>query len=142
MNTELHFSSDRMDWETPWDFFNIQSAKYGPFDLDVCAIQKNTKCAKFYSPDDNSLTKNWFGKCWMNPPYGREIVKWVAKAVSETQNKHADCVVCLLPSRTDTSWWHDYVIENAVEVNFIRGRIKFEGAKNSAPFPSAVVVFK
>jgi site-specific DNA-methyltransferase (adenine-specific) len=74
----------------------------------------------------------------MNPPYGREIGQWVKKAYNESRN--GATVVCLLPARTDTAWWHDYVLPMAT-VTFIRGRLKFGDSKNSAPFPSAVAVF-
>jgi site-specific DNA-methyltransferase (adenine-specific) len=74
----------------------------------------------------------------MNPPYGREIGKWMKKAVEEW--KRGNTVVCLVPARTDTAWWHDYAIKG--EIRFIRGRLKFGGGKSSAPFPSAIVIFR
>lgn len=137
----VHFSSARQDWSTPWEFFKAQEAEFGPFDLDVCATSENAKCARFYTPEQNGLDLPWTGRCWMNPPYGREIGKWVRKA-SEEIHKQADHVVCLLPARTDTAWWHDYVAPHAERVVFIQGRITFEGADNAAPFPSVIVVFK
>lgn len=137
----VHFSSARQDWGTPWDFFKAQDAKFGPFDLDVCATPENAKCARFYTPEQNGLDRPWTGRCWMNPPFGREIGKWVRKA-SEEVRKKAECVVCLLPARTDTAWWHDYIERNAARIIFLRGRLTFEGAENSAPFPSVIVVFK
>ena len=142
MNTAVHFSSEKSDWATPCTFFYQQSEKYGPFDLDVCASPENAKCAKYYTLEDNGLVKPWFGKCWMNPPYGREIGERVAKAWNEVARERAQKVVCLLPARTDTRWWHDYVIAHAFKIDFIRGRIRFVGAPASAPFPSAVVVFR
>lgn len=140
-NFAVHFSSARQDWATPWALFKVLNAEYGPFDLDVCATPENAKCAAFYTPKDDGLTRPWTGRCWMNPPYGREIGKWVKKAAQEART-NSEIVVCLLPARTDTAWWHDFVEGRATKVLFIRGRIKFAGAKNSAPFPSAVVVFK
>ena len=124
-------------WATPQDFFNQQSALYGPFDLDVCADASNTKCQKYFDKAADGLKKTWAGKCWMNPPYGREIGKWMRKAYESSVN--GAVVVCLVPARTDTKWWHDYAMKG--EITFIRGRLKFGGSKNSAPFPSAVVVF-
>ena len=101
------------------------------------------KCEKFYSPLEDVLAKPWHGVCWMNPPYGRAIGKWILKACRETHIPgHADRVVCLLPARTDTRWWHDYVLKFASEIEFVRGRIKFVGAENNAPFPSVIVVFE
>ena len=123
-------------WSTPRDFFDDYNAIY-QFDVDVCATAENALCAKFYSPEDNGLSKEWHGVCWMNPPYGREIGKWMKKAYESSL--HGATVVCLVPARTDTAWWHDYAMKGNIE--FIRGRLKFGGSKNSAPFPSAVVVF-
>jgi phage N-6-adenine-methyltransferase len=139
MDTAVHFSSATNEWATPQDFFDKLMETYC-FTLDVCATAENAKCADFYTKEDNGLTKDWMGRCWMNPPYGRDIKYWVKKAYKSAQDNGA-LVVCLLPSRTDTAWWHDYVLPYG-EVTFIRGRLKFGGAKNSAPFPSAIVVFK
>lgn len=139
MNTELMFSSAKCEWETPQDLFDKLNQKYR-FTLDVCALPENAKCANYFTPEDNGLEQEWSGVCWMNPPYGRQISKWIIKASSEVCNGRAECVVCLLPARTDTAWWHDYCKDANVE--FIRGRLKFNGHKNSAPFPSAIVVFE
>ena len=124
-------------WSTPRDFFDDYNAIYH-FDVDVCATSENALCAKFYSPEDNGLSKEWHGVCWMNPPYGREIGKWMNKAYESSL--HGATVVCLVPARTDTAWWHDYAMKGVI--TFVRGRLKFGGSKNSAPFPSAVVVFQ
>jgi len=80
----------------------------------------------------------WDGVCWMNPPYGRTIGKWMRKAYESSLT--GSTVVCLVPARTDTAWWHDYAIKG--EVRFLRGRLKFGGSANSAPFPNAVVIFR
>jgi len=124
-------------WSTPQDFFNQQNALYGPFTLDVCADETNAKCAVYFDKTTDGLKQIWTGKCWMNPPYGREISKWMKKAYESAGN--GTVVVCLVPARTDTKWWHDYAIKG--QVTFIRGRLKFGDSENSAPFPSAVVVF-
>ena len=124
-------------WATPQDFFDQQNALHGPFDLDVCADKNNAKCAVYFDKDVDGLKQTWVGKCWMNPPYGREIGKWMKKAYESAVN--GTVVVCLVPARTDTKWWHDYAVKG--EITFVRGRLKFGGSKNSAPFPSAVVVF-
>ena len=137
MNT-VHFSSASDDWATPQDFFDKMSSVWGPFDLDVCASPGNAKCRRFFTKEDNGLSKDWLGRCWMNPPYGRAIGAWMKKAYEESL-RGAQVVVCLVPARTDTAWWHDYAAKG--QVTFIRGRIKFGGHQNSAPFPSAVVVF-
>jgi phage N-6-adenine-methyltransferase len=132
---DVLFSSEKHDWETPPEIFNALNEEFR-FTCDVCALPHNAKCSKFYTPQENGLVQKWEGVCWMNPPYGREIQHWVKKAYEANAT-----VVCLLPARTDTVWWHDYVMK-ADEIRFIRGRIKFVGAKNSAPFPSAIVVFR
>ena len=136
MNNELMFSSKTDLWATPQDFFDKYNAKYG-FQLDVCATKENAKCSRYFTIDDDGLSQEWNGICWMNPPYGRNIKHWVKKAYESSLN--GATVVCLLPARTDTAWWHDYCIKGQIE--FIRGRLKFGGSKNSAPFPSAVVTF-
>ena len=133
----IHFSSATDMWATPQDFFNKYNAIYN-FEIDVCAITDNAKCKKYFSPEDNGLMQEWRGVCWMNPPYGRGIGEWMRKAYESS--KQGAIVVCLVPARTDTAWWHDYAMKGNIE--FIRGRLKFGGSKNSAPFPSAVVVFK
>lgn len=136
------FSSQNTVWATPQDFFDRQAARYGPFDLDVCAVPANAKCRNFISPEQDALRQPWYGVCWMNPPYGKDLGQWILKAWRETcLPGHARRVVCLLPARTDTRWWHDYVQKYAARIEFIRGRLKFEGALHNAPFPSAIVVF-
>lgn len=132
------FSSNTDLWATPDDFFNKVKTVFN-FDLDVCAIKENAKCDKYYTPEDDGLSKDWFGVCWLNPPYGRKINKWLKKAYESTVINNAT-VVCLVPARTDTKWWHDYCAKG--EVYFIKGRLKFGDAKDSAPFPSALVVFR
>ena len=136
----VHFSSRKTDWATPWTLFRQWDTLQGPFTLDVCATDENAKCGHFFSPKDDGLSQNWSGVCWMNPPYGRAISHWIAKAVVEVNTAGVRRVVCLLPARTDTAWWHTFVIPHGA-VRFLRGRIRFEGAAHPAPFPSAIVVF-
>ena len=133
----VHFSSNTDLWSTPNDFFDKYNDRFN-FQTDVCANSENTKCHNFYSIEDDGLEQVWDGVCWMNPPYGREIKKWMKKAYESSLN--GTTVVCLVPARTDTAWWHDYAMNG--EIEFIRGRLKFGGQKNNAPFPSAVVIFK
>ena len=132
----VHFSSATDLWSTPQDFFDKQNAIYC-FTLDVCATAANAKCARYFTEADDGLAQPWQGVCWMNPPYGRAIGLWMRKA--HESHLTGATVVCLVPSRTDTRWWHDYAMKGQIE--FIRGRLKFGNAKNSAPFPSALVVF-
>ncbi len=135
----VHFSSQTCEWATPEWLFHELDEEFG-FDVDVCANEGNAKCSNYFPSEGlwSGLALEWNGTCWMNPPYGREIGKWIAKAWGASIQ--GATVVCLLPSRTDTSWWHDYVMK-AAEIRFIRGRLKFGGALNSAPFPSAIVIF-
>ena len=100
----VHFSSERDNWETPQDFFDKLNEEFG-FTLDVCAEDDTAKCEKYYTKKDDAFTKEWKGVCWMNPPYGRGIGVWLKKAYETSQNEST--VVCLIPSRTDTKWWHD-----------------------------------
>ena len=123
-------------WSTPQSFFTKYDGEYN-FNLDVCASEDNAKCAKYFTETDDGLQQEWEGVCWMNPPYGREIIKWMKKAYESSLN--GATVVCLVPARTDTIWWHEYAMKGTIE--FIRGRLKFGNSKNSAPFPSAIVVF-
>jgi phage N-6-adenine-methyltransferase len=138
MDTDLMFSSKTDLWATPQDFYDKLNRVFR-FSLDVCALPDNAKCAIYYTPDSNGLEQEWNGVCWMNPPYGREISAWVEKAYRSAK-ENGTTVVCLLPARVDTRWWHDYCAKG--EVYFVKGRLKFGGSANSAPFPNAVVVFR
>lgn len=141
MNTELMFSSKTDLHETPIAFFNKLKERYD-FDLDVCADENNFKCKNYFTKEQDGLSKDWnqytiTKQIWMNPPYGREIGKWIKKAYNESLNGVR--VVCLLPARTDTKWFHDYC--QKVSITFIKGRLKFGGAKFNAPFPNMIVIF-
>lgn len=138
MKSTAMFSSSTDLWSTPSDLFNKLDAEFS-FNTDVCATRENAKCNHFFSQQEDGLSQEWRGTCWMNPPYGRQIRKWVEKAHASAKNNKAT-VVCLVPARVDTSWWHDFC-KNA-EVFFLKGRLKFGTATNSAPFPSAIVVFR
>ena len=135
---KVHYSSKSCMWSTPQDFFDRYDAIYH-FETDVCALPENAKCARYFTPEMDGLKQEWTGVCWMNPPYGREIGKWVRKAYESARDNLAT-VVCLLPARTDTAWYHDYILPHA-DVEFVRGRLKFGGAKSGAPFPSIVATF-
>lgn len=134
-------SSVTDQWATPQDLFDKLNARFG-FTLDVCALDWNHKCPKYFTPEDDGLIQDWGNEiCWMNPPYGKEISKWMRKALEASLL--GATVVCLIPARTDTAWWHDYAMRG--EIEFIRGRIKFiskNGKGDAAPFPSAIVIFR
>lgn len=132
MNNDLMFSSKTDLWETPQDFFDKLNARF-KFETDVCALPENAKCKRFFTPKMDGLRQEWTGVCWMNPPYGRQIGKWVQKAYESARDNLAT-VVCLLPARTDTRWFHDYILPHA-EVQFIKGRIKFGGQRKTRHSP-------
>jgi len=137
---KLMFSSQTANWSTPPDFFHKLNMKFGPFNLDPCATPYNTKCVNFFTKPEDGLSKSWQGHTvFVNPPYGRGIGAWIQKAYEEAQDPDTK-VVMLIPARTDTKYWHDYIMK-AEMVFFIKGRLKFGDSQNSAPFPSAVVVF-
>lgn len=130
-------SSNTGEWETPQDLFDRLNEEFH-FTLDVCATEENTKCEVFYNEEADGLALPWSGVVWENPPYGRDIGKWMKKA--REYGEQGGIAVCLVPARTDTKWWHENCM-CASEIRFIEGRLKFGKAQNSAPFPSAVVVF-
>nr|WP_249261806.1 phage N-6-adenine-methyltransferase [Lactiplantibacillus plantarum] len=138
------FTSNKEDWETPQDFYDRLNAKYH-FEWDLAASDDNAKCSCYFTRYDNSLEQDWeglSGNLFLNPPYGRELKLWVKKAAT-TRLKDKQNLVMLIPSRTDTSYWHDYIFNHA-EIKFLRGRLKFEVdgvSGDSAPFPSAVVIY-
>ena len=136
---KLMFSSKTDNWATPQDFFDKLDTIYD-FTLDPCDSHTNHKCDKYFTIDDNGLEQTWAGETvFMNPPYGRVIKHWLQKAYLESLNEDTT-VVCLIPSRTDTRYWHDYCMK-AEKIYFIKGRLKFGNNDNAAPFPSCVVVF-
>ena len=121
-------------WETPQYLFDKYDEKYH-FETDVCALPENAKCKRFFTPEMDGLRQEWTGVCWCNPPYGRQIGKWVEKAAKANAT-----VVMLIPARTDTKWFHEYCLPYG-RIEFLRGRLRFGGCKTDAPFPSMIVVF-
>ena len=139
-NIEIMFSSKKHDWSTPQDFFNELDNEFH-FDIDVCADESNAKCQKYFDENDDGLIQNWEGMtCFCNPPYGFAIKDWVRKCYFEG-SKPNTTVVMLIPARTDTKYFHEYIYKKA-EIRFIKGRLKFGDSKNAAPFPSMVVIFR
>lgn len=140
MNNDLMFSSKSVIWETPQDFFDKLDIEFH-FTLDAAALKENAKCKNYYTPEENGLKKEWNGIVWCNPPYGRkETGMWVKKAYEEYM-RGCKTIVMLLPARTDTKWFHEYIYGKA-EIRFVKGRLKFGGAKDAAPFPSMVVIWR
>ena len=138
MNNEVMFSSATPEWETPREFFDALDAEFH-FTLDPCSTDENAKCAKHYTKAENGLAQDWTGeRVFCNPPYGREMPKWIAKCAEHGMG--GGIAVMLIPARTDTRAFHEYIYHKA-EIRFIKGRLRFGGAKNSAPFPSMVVIF-
>lgn len=134
------FSSKSDEWSTPQSFFDSLDAEFS-FDLDACATEENHKCEEYFTKEQNGLCADWGGRTvfFCNPPYS-EIEKWVAKAFYEGR-KDNTVVVLLIPSRTDTKYFHNYIMHRS-EIRFVKGRLKFGNSKNSAPFPSMVVIFR
>lgn len=139
MNTKVMFSSKTDEWSTPQDLFDRLNDEFH-FDLDVCANESNHKCEMYYDKNQDGLTMSWKGHIvWCNPPYGKEIGLWVKTAYFE-HSAHGTTIVMLLPARTDTKWFHDYVLGKA-SIRFLQGRLKFGNCKNSAPFPSMLAIY-
>ena len=140
MNKEVMFSSKTEEWETPKEFYEKLNEEFN-FTLDPCATPENAKCLKYYTKKENGLKQNWQGeRVFCNPPYGRSIKEWVKKCYEESRKPNTT-VVMLIPARTDTTYFHEYIYKKAKEIRFVRGRLKFGNSKNSAPFPLMVVVF-
>lgn len=145
MNKELMFSSKEEKWQTPQNIFDKLNKEFN-FTLDPCCQHDSAKCDKYYTPVEDGLIQSWENEIvFVNPPYGRELKKWVKKSHDEVI-ENGSTVVMLIPSRTDTSYFHDYIY-NKFEVRFLRGRIKFVNPKtkkqgDSAPFPTMIVVMR
>ncbi len=135
----VHFSSETAEWPTPQWLFDALDQEFG-FTLDPCSTDANAKCQRHFTRETNGLRQSWRNEVvFMNPPYGRDIGHWMARAHEAATTEHAT-VVCLVPSRTDTHWWHRYAMKH--EIRLLRGRLRFGDGVNSAPFPSAIVVMR
>ena len=144
MNNEAMFSSGTEHWSTPIELFDELNLEH-KFTVDVCADTTNYKVKRYFNKKTDGLAQSWDGEvAWCNPPYGKEIKLWIEKAYESTKTVGCNTtVVMLLPARTDTRWFHEFIYNNPLcSVKFIKGRLKFSGSKNSAPFPSMVVTFK
>ena len=146
-NLEVHFTNKSNEWETPRSLFKELDDEFN-FTIDVCATKESAKCERFYTKQTNGLAQSWENEvAFMNPPYGREIGAWVEKAYRESLN--GAVVVCLIPARTDTRYWHDYIFPNA-EIRFLKGRVKFKGYNSNGEYvenkagqhDSMLVIFK
>jgi len=136
---EVTLSSKKTTWATPKQWFEYLDLEFD-FTLDPCCTHETAKCKKHYTPQEDGLSQSWKNeRVFMNPPYGKDLPRWIEKAHAEVRNNGA-LVVCFVPARVDTNWWHDYAVKG--EVRFPKGRVKFEGAENSAPFPVAIIVMR
>lgn len=141
MNTEILFSSKTDQWTTPQWLFDELDEEFR-FTLDPCADATNHKCDKYFTKEQDGLSQDWGGETvFCNPPYGKEIVLWAKKCREEVEIGTCPCVVMLVPARTDTKWFHDWVYRKA-ELRFVKGRIRFGDSKYNAPFPSMIAIFK
>lgn len=123
--------------ETPQDLFNLLNEEFG-FTLDACALPSNSKCSRFFTPDNNGLVQDWSNEIvWLNPPYSN-VTEWIRKA--HISSILGAVVVCLVFARTDTKWFHDYV--NGHEIRFIDHRLTFGSSRYPSPFPSIVVIMR
>jgi phage N-6-adenine-methyltransferase len=132
-------SSEDMTWATPDEWYEYLDLEFG-FNLDPCCMKDTARCQLHFTPFEDGLKQSWADKrVFMNPPYGDELPVWMAKALNESRENGAT-VVCFVPARVDTRWWHDYAVKG--EIRFPVGRVKFKGATSSAPFPIAIVIFR
>ena len=136
------FSSAKQEWATPPEMFDALNNHY-QFDFDLAADETNHKCDNYFSAEDDALTQDWKGRCWLNPPYGSKganrLAKWVEKAYNESRDGSGS-VTMLIPARTNTAWWGQFCM-NAAEILFVIGRPKFGGAIHGLPQPLAIVTF-
>ncbi len=140
MNLKGCYMSESNEWATPQDLFDELDKEFH-FTLDPCSTDENHKCEKYYTKETDGLSQNWGGeRVFVNPPYGQEISKWVEKSYREG-TKDNTLVVMLIPSRTDTRYFHDYIYQRC-EIRFVKGRLKFGDGKGSAPFPSMLVIYR
>jgi len=146
MNHAVHFSSDRQDWGTPNAFMEwLESEMSLTFDLDAAASDENHKAPEYFTKEDDGLNQEWYGRVWLNPPFGRELPLWLSKCAEQIRRDEVESIHVLIPARPDTRWFHDIVVNRASTVYFIKGRFNFrfdraiKGA--NAPFPSMLVVF-
>lgn len=134
------YSSNKTDWETPQWLYDRLDKEFG-FTLDPASSDGNHKCTRYFTVEQDGLTQSWQGETvFCNPPYGRQIAPWVEKGYQESKGKDTT-VVMLLPARTDTRWFHEYIYGKS-EIRFLKGRLKFGGSENSAPFPSMIVIYR
>lgn len=145
MNKALNFTTtDPNDWATPEGFFEALAQEFGGFDVDVCAYEHNAKCEKYFTPEIDGLAQPWNGSAWCNPPYGHgHIPKWLDKAVSEIRSGRCRQAVFLIPSATDTEWFHEYCVKHGSEIRFVRNRLHFSSPERTGrgSHPSIVVSF-
>jgi phage N-6-adenine-methyltransferase len=143
MSVLMRQTSKTIEWGTPQDLFDQLNEEFGPFTIDLCASAKNAKCRVYYTKEDDGLEQSWIcSAAWLNPPYGRDLALWVRRAALD---RAAAVIVALLPARTDTKWFHEYVLPKADVIRFLPGRVYFENPnheRDRAPFPSMVVVWR
>lgn len=135
---DTRFKSNTVEWATPDDVFQPLDNEFG-FTLDVASTHENAKCEQHFTQEDDGLSQQWDGVCWMNPPYGKDVPKWLKKALDESSR--GVTTVCLIPARTNTKWFHELCL-NKAEVRFVKGRPKFGDSNHGLPLPLAVVIYR
>lgn len=137
---DTRFKSNTVEWPTPDETFIPLDSEFH-FTMDVAATSENAKCEQYWTKEQDGLSQKWEGVCWMNPPYGKDVPKWLKKAIQETANKVT--TVCLIPARTNTAWFHDLCLnEPSAEVRFVKGRPKFGNASHGLPLPLAIIIYR
>jgi phage N-6-adenine-methyltransferase len=134
-----------VEWGTPQDLFDVLNKVHGPFDLDVAASEGNAKAPTYFTRENSGLTQDWFGKAWMNPPFGHGVDVWFDKVVKEFLAGHCERIVVIVPNRSDTKWFHNSIMPYASILYVIKGRLNYlrdDGYNKAAPFPSIVAVFE
>ena len=141
MKQEAMGTSRSEEWETPQAIYDLLDKEFH-FQLDPCATDENAKCDSYYTEEEDGLKQDWYkyGSVFINPPYGKKTKDWVEKAYKESQK--GCTVVMLIFIRSDTKWWHEWVIDKVDEIRMIQGRLTFGGAKNSSPWPSILLVYR
>lgn len=132
-----NFKSDKIEYSTPQKLYDFINKEFN-FEIDVCASESNKKCNKYFNVKMDGLKQNWTGKCWMNPPFNKELKKWVIKAKQESE-KHKSIICCLIPVRSNTNWWKECC--ESSEIRFIIGEVNFNELERGLWLPMCLMIF-
>lgn len=132
-----NFKSDNIIYSTPHKLFDVINQEFN-FNLDVCALPENAKCKNYFTPEIDGLKQDWTGICWMNPPFNKELKKWIIKARDESK-KHNSIICCLVPFRGNTIWFRDVCMD--AEIRFIIGEVNFNELERGLWLPMCLMIF-